>query len=208
MSDVLKDSNPPESDPPYGALTGVILAGGKSRRYGKNKALVKIGGITLIERVLAVMNSLFRQVILITNTPETYSHLNLPMYEDIIKDLGPLGGIYTALRSMDTEAGFVVACDMPFLNRELIRYMVEVRGRSDVVVPKFDGFVEALHALYGKRCLRVIQRLIEHQHYQILQVFRHVSVRHVREAEIRRFDPDLKSFLNINKPQQLRRFKT
>jgi molybdopterin-guanine dinucleotide biosynthesis protein A len=207
MSDVLKDFNPPKLQPPYGELTGVILAGGKSRRYGRNKALVKIDGIALIERVLTVMDSLFQQVILITNTPEAYAHLKLTMHEDIIKNLGPLGGIYTALRSMPTEAGFVVACDMPFLNRELIRYMIEIRGNSDVVVPKIDGFMEALHALYGKRCLPFITRLIEHKHYQIIRMFPHVSVRHVLEAEIRRFDPDLKSFLNINKPQHLRRFK-
>jgi len=102
----------------------------------------------------------------------------------------------------------VVACDMPFLNPELIQYMVEIREGCDIVVPKIDGFVEALHALYGKRCLPVIERLIEHKQYQIMRMFPHVSVRHVREAEIRRFDPDLKSFLNINKPQELRRFKT
>lgn len=208
MSGVLKDSNPPKSDPPYGELTGVILAGGKSRRYGRNKALVTIDGIALIERVLAVVQSLFQHVIIITNTPEEYAHLKLPMHEDIIKDLGPLGGVYTALRSIPTEAGFVVACDMPFLNRELIQYMIEIRGNFDVVVPRIDGFIEALHALYGKRCLPVIKRLIEQKHYQIIRMFPHVSVRHVREAEIRHFDPDLKSFLNINEPQHLRRLKT
>ena len=207
MPGELKDSKPPTSHSPHGELTGVILAGGKSRRYGRNKALVQLDGMALIERVLTVMQSLFQQVVLITNTPEAYAYLNLPMHEDIIKDLGPLGGIYTALRSIHTEAAFVVACDMPFLNPDLIQHMVEIRERCDIVVPKIDGFVEALHALYGKRCLPVIERLIQQKQYQIMRMFPHVSVRHVREAEIRRFDPDLKSFLNINKPQELRRFK-
>jgi molybdopterin-guanine dinucleotide biosynthesis protein A len=85
---------------------------------------------------------------------------------------------------------------------------VAVKGNFDVVVPKIDHFVEALHALYGKRCLPAIERLIDSGHYQIIRMFPHVSVRHVREDEIRHFDPDLKSFFNINEPQHLRRLKT
>ena len=208
MSGALKASNLPETDPPYGGLTGVILAGGKSRRYGSNKALVRIDGMALIERVTGVMQSLFHDVILITNTPEEYAHLRLPMHEDLIKGLGPLGGIYTALRAISNEAGFFVACDMPFLNRALIQYMVAVRGNSDVVVPKIGQFVEALHALYGKCCLPAIERLIDSGHYQIIRMFPLVSVRHVREDEIRRFDQDLRSFFNINEPQHLRRLET
>jgi molybdopterin-guanine dinucleotide biosynthesis protein A len=208
MSGALKDSNLPESDPPCGGLTGVILAGGKSRRYGSNKAWVKIDGMALIERVTGVMQALFHDVILITNTPDEYAHLRLPMHKDLIKGLGPLGGIYTALRAITNEAGFFVACDMPFLNRALIQYMVAVRENFDVVVPKVDGFVEALHALYAKRCLPAMERLIDSGHYQIIRMFPHVSVRHVRGDEIRRFDPDLKSFFNINEPQHLRRLET
>ena len=98
-------------------VTGVILAGGKSLRYGRNKALVKIDGIPLIERVINVMGSLFRHLILITNTPHEYSYLKLPMHEDLIKGLGPLGGIFTALMTIRNEAGFFVACDMPHLNQ-------------------------------------------------------------------------------------------
>ena len=186
-------------------VSGIILAGGKSRRYGRNKALVNIKGTPLIKRVLRVMESLFPTVILITNTPDTYSFLKLPMFEDRIKGLGPLGGIFTGLNVISEDAGFFVACDMPFLNPDLIRYQAMVRQGYDVVVPAFSGKFEALHALYTRNCLPEIGDLIHAGVYQTIQLFRSVSVRYVEEEEIRWFDPEFKSFSNINKPEELRK---
>lgn len=188
-------------------VTGVILAGGKSLRYGRNKALVTIDGIPLIERAINVMRPIFRHLILITNTPDEYSYLKLPMHEDLIKGLGPLGGIFTALMTIRNQAGFFVACDMPHLNRELIHHMVEVRYDFDAVVPRTHAGTEALHALYGKRCLPPIKRLIDSSQYQVFRFFPKVSVRYVDENEIRRFDPQLESFFNINKPDAMKNDK-
>ncbi|MBW1731623.1 MAG: molybdenum cofactor guanylyltransferase [Deltaproteobacteria bacterium] len=188
-------------------IIGVILAGGKSTRYGRNKALVQIQGRPLIEHVIQVMSSLFKDIILMTNTPAEYAYLGLPMVEDIIKGLGPIGGIYTALKVMDKEAGFFVACDMPFLNKDLIHYMVSIRDDFDVVVPRVGWKIEALHGIYGKRCIRPIERNIDKGIYQVIRVFQDVSVRYVEEEEIRRFDPDLRSFLNVNRPDELRRMR-
>ena len=205
MSDVLKGSDDMYPNASFGDVTGVILAGGKSRRYGKNKALVEIDGIPLIGRVVSVMQSVFQHLVLITNTPDEYSYLKLPMYEDIIKGLGPLGGIFTALMTITNEAGFFVACDMPSLNRELIHHMVKVRADFDAVVPSIHGNVEALHALYCKRCLPAIRRLVDSREYQVFRFFPEVSVRYVDDNEIRRFDPELRSFFNVNRPQELGR---
>jgi len=188
--------------------TGIILAGGKSTRYGRNKALVNVDGIPLIERVIGVMGSIFHHIILITNTPHEYAHLGLPMYEDLIKGLGPIGGVYTGLSVIADEGGFFVACDMPLLNKELIRYIVERRGDYDVVVPRVSGMVEALHALYSRRCLPVVKSLIDSRQYQTLRIFERVPVRYIEETEIRSFDPGLKSFININKPQELKRLES
>ncbi|MBW1829410.1 MAG: molybdenum cofactor guanylyltransferase [Deltaproteobacteria bacterium] len=185
-------------------VSGVILVGGKSSRYGSNKALAKINGVPLIERVIGVMGRVFENLILITNTPDEYAHLGLPMYEDLIKGLGPIGGLYTGLAAIPDDAGFFVACDMPILNHELIHYMVKERGRYDAVVPRIKGMMEALHALYGKGCLSSVKRLIDSQEYQIIRIFNEVSVRYIDEDEIRRFDPDLKCFININKPEELK----
>jgi len=187
-------------------VSGVVLAGGRSRRYGENKALVKVHGVPLIERVIDVMRRIFHRVIIITNTPDEYSYLKLPMHQDIIKGLGPLGGIYTGLRVIPDNAGFFVACDMPFLNRRLIRYLVEIKSDFDVVVPRMSGKMEALYALYGKGCQSKIESLIDTGIYQIFRFFPEVSVRYVDEDEVRIFDPDLRSFLNINRPEELNNF--
>ncbi|MFH1241257.1 MAG: molybdenum cofactor guanylyltransferase [Pseudomonadota bacterium] len=184
-------------------VSGVILAGGKSSRYGKDKAFVEINGLPLIESVIEVMGSVFQELIIITNTPNKYSSLGLSVYEDTIKGLGPLGGIVTGLTAISKEAGFFVACDMPFLNRELLLYMTESKGEFDAVVPRISGEMEALHALYRKTCLPAIRRLIDSRVYQVLRFFSEVSVRYVDEGEIRQFDPDLRCFLNVNSPQEL-----
>lgn len=186
-------------------VSGVVLAGGRSTRYGENKALVKLHGIPLIERVLDVMRPIFRRVIIITNTPDEYSYLELPMYQDIIKGLGPLGGIITGLRVIP-DSGFFVACDMPFLSQGLIRHIVEIKADFDVVVPRIFGNMEALHALYGKACQSKIEGLINSKTYQIFRFFNEVSVRYVDEEEVKIFDPGLRSFLNINSPEGLNDF--
>jgi len=196
--------NSHHNSPHFKDVAGVILAGGKSRRYGTNKALVKIDGVSWIERVIRVMEHLFQDLILITNTPDEYVHLGLPMYGDLIKGLGPVGGIYTALSKIPHEAGFFVACDMPLLSQTLISHMVEAREGFDVVVPRISGMMETLHALYGKGCLPSIKRQIDSREYQIIRIFKEVHVQYMDEEEIRRFDPDLKSFMNINRPEELK----
>ncbi len=186
-------------------VTGVVLAGGRSSRYGKNKALVKFEGVPLIERVVHVLNGVFHRVMIITNTPEEYAYLEIPMAADIIKELGPLGGIYTGLRAIADPKGFFVACDMPFLNPGLIRYMVGLQDDYDVVVPKISWKLEALHGLYDRRCCNRIEALIASGIYQVFRFFSEVSVRFVNEVEVRRWDPELTSFLNINTPAELAR---
>lgn len=184
-------------------ITGIILAGGKSSRFGSNKALTEFNGIRLIERVIQVMESIFQHLILITNTPHEYAYLQLPMHEDLIKDLGPLGGILTGLEAISGEAGFFMACDMPFLHSELVRHMVEVRDDFDAVVPRMDWKIEALHAVYTKACLPTIRELIDSGEYQIIKIFPKIRVKFVDEEEIRAFDPQLRSFFNVNRPQEL-----
>ena len=201
MSVASKDSDPVISSSKD--ITGIILAGGKSLRYGRNKALVEVDGTRLIERVISVMQSLFEDLIIITNTPREYDYLQLPMHEDVIKGLGPLGGVYTGLQIISSESGFFVTCDMPFLQNDLIRHMVEIKGDFDAVVPKVDWKIEPLHAIYTRNCLPAITRLFDAQGCQIIKFFDNVRVRWVKEEEIRSFDSELKSFLNVNSPEEL-----
>jgi molybdopterin-guanine dinucleotide biosynthesis protein A len=198
------NSTDPEEPLPLD-VAGIVLAGGKSTRYGQNKAFVELGGVRLIERVVAVLGRVFQSVYIMTNNPEDYAYLKLPMHRDIIEGLGPLGGIYTALRLIPQSTGFFTACDMPYLNARLIRHMAGHRHDYDAVVPIISGKMEALHAVYGKGCLPAVQRLIKSGSYQVFRFFPEVSVRYVGEEEIRRYDPWMKCFFNINRPGDLHR---
>jgi molybdopterin-guanine dinucleotide biosynthesis protein A len=186
-----------------GDVTGVILSGGMSSRFGVNKALLEINGSRLIDRVTGLLSSIFERVILITNSPEEYSYLGLPIREDLIKGLGPIGGILTGLEDINDEAGFFIACDMPFVSKDLIRYTVSVRSGFDAVVPKIDWKIEPLHALYRKSCLPVIRDLIASGVYQAIKAFDRLNVRYLNEAEIRANDPQMRSFFNVNRPEEL-----
>ena len=205
MSDLSRVSE--QEDPPLiKNITGVVLAGGKSVRFGSNKALEKINGIPLIERIIKVFQPLFQQLILITNTPDEYAYLGLPMHKDLIEGLGPIGGIFSGLNEISNDAGFFVACDMPYLNSGLIRYMVQRKDAFDVVIPRISWKIETLHAIYSKRCLNAVKRSIDSQEYRVRKFFSQVSVRYIEENEIIPLDPELMSFFNVNSPQELRRF--
>ncbi|MBN1101791.1 MAG: molybdenum cofactor guanylyltransferase [Deltaproteobacteria bacterium] len=189
-------------------VTGVILAGGKSTRYGRNKAFAEIQGIPLIERVTTVMGSVFQRLVISTNSPQEYAYLGLPMAEDIIKGIGPLGGIYTCLNMIPDDAGFFVACDMPFLNASLLRLMVEAWEDCDAVVPRLGRMYEPLHALYAKTCLVSLREGIDFRRYQIVESFHRLRIRYVDEDVIRAVDPDLKCLSNVNRPGDLSGIET
>jgi molybdopterin-guanine dinucleotide biosynthesis protein A len=201
MSDVSKNSD--ETVSLVTEVAGVILAGGKSSRYGRNKALETIEGVRLIERVVRILEVTFAHLVIVTNTPQDYSYLGLTMVEDRIKGLGPIGGIHTGLESIEEDAAFFAACDMPFLNRALIHHMLDSMHDFDAVIPRLGWRMQTLHALYHKRCLPYIRELIERGEYQVFRFFPKVHIRYVDEEEIRAFDPDLRSFFNVNRPEEL-----
>jgi molybdenum cofactor guanylyltransferase len=184
-------------------VTGVILAGGRSMRFGSNKAFAELGGVPLIERVVAVLGSVFEKQILITNNPNDYAFLGLPMYEDIIKGIGPLGGIYTGLERMSDDMGFFVACDMPFLNESLIRHITGMRDGVDAVIPRIDLKMEPLHSIYSKACIPAIRELIESGECMINRFYQRIKIRFMDEWEIKRFDPLARTFININRTDEL-----
>lgn len=190
---------------PYDHMTGAILAGGLSTRYGQNKAFLELAGMRLIDRVVADMKEIFKDVILIANEKGQYEYLGIPVIEDLIKQLGPLGGIYTGLMRIANEAGFFVACDMPFISPQLVRYMVDIRDKYAAVVPSGATGIEPLHAIYTRTCLGPIKDLIDAQRYQVRLFYEHVSVKYVTEDEIRKFVSPRGAFLNINTPDEFAR---
>jgi molybdenum cofactor guanylyltransferase len=192
-----------EAITPVKDTAGVILAGGKSRRFGSNKAFADMNGRPLIDRVISVLRPIFDELLIITNSPDEYAYLGLPMHEDLIKGLGPIGGIYTGLEKIQNSRGFFVACDMPFLNENLIYHLVKLSEGFEAVVPKIDWKMEPLHAVYSKECLPAIRELIGTGECMIHRYFQRIRVRFLNEDEIKLYDPMLRSFYNINKPDEL-----
>lgn len=185
--------------------SGIILAGGKSKRLGVDKALVELaeGRGSLIESVVSRVAPLSYEVIVVTNSPDHYPSLQVQFVADVYPEHGSLGGIYSGLKAASCEFGLVVACDMPFLNDRLLRHMLDQPFNYDVLIPRLDGHLEPLHALYRKTCLPHMLRLLEVGNFKIIDFFDEVTVRYIEGDAVRRFDPDLLSFFNVNTPAQL-----
>jgi molybdopterin-guanine dinucleotide biosynthesis protein A len=188
------------------AVSVAVLAGGQSRRMGQDKAFLPVGGRPVVERVVERVAPLSDDLLLIANTRAPYSHLAGRLVSDVYPGQGPLGGIYTALQAARHEHCLVVACDMPFLNPGLLRYLIGLVGPAglsaayDVVIPRVEEFPETLHAVYGKRCLEPIQRRLLAGQLKIVGFFDEVRVRYVERDDVARFDPEFRSFLNMNTP--------
>ena len=187
-------------------VTGVIQAGGKSTRMGgRPKALLELGGRRIIERVLDVVGAVVDDVAVVTNTPDLYAFLGLPMVADAYPEHGSLGGIFTGLAAAAGDAAFTVACDMPFLHRDVARLVVARAGEGDVVIPRVGGQFETLHALYSKACLPHIEARLKAGRLKIVGFFESVRVVEIAEAEVARHRPPAVVFMNVNTPAELDR---
>ena len=188
-------------------VTAVVLAGGMSRRLGRNKALEPFEGEPLIRRVIARMGQVGESVSVIVNEPERVHELSLPdgvtSSVDRYPGKGSLGGIVTGLLTSPTDWAAFCACDMPFVNTRLYRHLASLRDGYDAVVPVVDGRPEPTHALYSRVCIGPIEGRISADDLKISSFFSEVRVRLVPEDEIRRFDPDLLSFFNVNTQEDL-----
>jgi molybdopterin-guanine dinucleotide biosynthesis protein A len=183
-------------------ITGVILAGGKSSRMGQNKALMSLGGKCLVDRVVEVMRSVFDDLLMVTNTPDVYADLGMPMVPDVWPEKGSLGGVYSAIYHVATPYCLVVACDMPFLRAAVLRYLITQMADYDVVVPDVLGELQTLHAIYSKACLQPIERRLETNRLRIVGFFPDVRVRTVTASELEPYDPELLAFQNLNTPEE------
>jgi molybdopterin-guanine dinucleotide biosynthesis protein A len=187
--------------------SAVILAGGKSTRLGQDKALLRVDGQTLLTRTVHTLAALSDDLVVVANYPNRYKALALPvrLVPDERPGFGSLMGIYSGLSAARQPHALVVACDMPFLNMDLLRYMLSLAHGQDVVVPRLGDFMEPLHAIYSQACLLPIARQLEQERRQIIGFFDQVQVRYVEEDEIDRFDPQHLSFVNVNTPQDWER---
>ena len=183
------------------SLTGIVLAGGQSRRMGRNKALMELEGQTLIARVLDKVSSLCDELIISANNADLYVHLPARVVPDVIPGRGALSGIHAGLCAMRNEMALVVACDMPFLNLRLLRYMVILAPGYDVIVPRVGEAYEPLHAIYGVNCIAPIEQLVARGPRRVIDFYEHVQVREIPQDKIALFEAEL-SFVNVNTPQE------
>ena len=185
------------------AITGAILAGGRSRRMGSDKGLLPVVGRRLIEFVLDVIRPLFPEILIVANDPTAYGAFGVRVVPDRIPGSGPLGGIHAALRSIGSPHVFCFACDMPFLNPAVITHLAALAPGYDAVVPRSDAGCEPLHAIYGLSCLPHVERMIREDRLRLDRLFSAVRVRWVDADEVRPLDPSLRSFVNVNTPEEL-----
>ncbi len=180
-----------------------ILAGGQSRRMGTDKSFVKLNDRPLIECVLQQVQTLKLPLFIVTNNREQYETLGYPVFPDVFLGMGSLGGIYSAVHHSSTAYTLCVACDMPFLVPELLRHLIELRHDYDAVVPEVNRRLQPLHAVYSAACLTALKAQLERNELAIYTLFHALNTRVVSQSTLVHFDPDLRSFVNVNTPDDL-----
>jgi molybdopterin-guanine dinucleotide biosynthesis protein A len=181
-------------------ITGVILAGGKSQRMGVDKALLTLDGEALLVRIARTMRSLFEQVYIIS-TNNRYRFLHLPMFNDFFRGCGPLAGIHSGLLHSKTTASFIVACDTPFVSRDLIEYIVEFESQADVKVPATNGVLHPLCGLYFRRCLPALEQSLKARKLRVQDFLTRVHTVVIPIGpELPFYREDL--FLNVNEQRE------
>ncbi|MBV9788845.1 MAG: molybdenum cofactor guanylyltransferase [Chloroflexi bacterium] len=193
--------------------SGIVVAGGRSRRMGQDKRQLKLwgdSGPTLLQHTVDLVASLCAEVIVVLNDPEAWTQLSARIVPDVYPDGGALGGIYSGLAAATHEHALVIAADMPLLNLELLRWMVAQPRDYDVLVPQLGSGrarnrlgVESLHAIYSRNCLEPIARQLDAGNPQVIGFYPEVRVRLMEPPLIAQFDPAGDAFRNVNTPEDL-----
>jgi len=188
---------------PKHPISGIILSGGKSIRMGENKAFIKVDGHPIINRICDLFKELFQEVIIVTNQEDIFSDFGSKIYSDLIPDKGALGGLYTGIFFSTFYYSFCVACDMPFIKKSLVQYLIKNIEDEDVIVPRTNDGLQPLHAIYSKKCLDPIKTTIDAGKFKILDLYDLVKVKIVEENGFLSLDPLRESFINVNTPEEL-----
>ena len=186
-------------------VTGVLLAGGKSRRMGEDKRYLIVGEQTLLERGLAVLRSTFQEVLVVIAQDSLPLNIDARVVRDLVADCGSLGGVYTGLMQATTPYIFVAACDMPFLNQAVITQFIRRRTTADIVMAQLAARLHPMHAVYGKECLSAMEQMMMARQLKIQDLVSHTSLRvhYVTETDLFTIDPSGRSFHNVNTPADL-----
>ena len=183
--------------------TGIIMAGGKNSRMGRDKACLHVGTETILENTVNQLTKVVNNILVISNRPQSLSGSGLHIVPDIFPGCGPLGGIHAWLVHSTTDVNLVVACDMPFLHEKMLKYLVEHGARYDVVIPRLGNYLEPLTACYHKSCLQVIESHINERRLKITSFFPEVDVLYVERKKLTELAGTDYSFFNVNTPEDL-----
>jgi molybdopterin-guanine dinucleotide biosynthesis protein A len=191
-------------------ITAVILAGGKSSRLGRSKALQVVGDKSLIQWVIDRLATFTSEIIIVTAYGEPVRHssnMATKVVADVYPGKGPLVGLYSGLVASSGSHAIVVGCDTPFLSTRQLGYMIHIRSTFDAVIPRMNNKLEPLCAVYSRSCLSSVRQLLDRNELSVISLFGMIKVRYVEEEEINRFDPDHLSFFNINSQDDLEKAK-
>jgi molybdenum cofactor guanylyltransferase len=188
-------------------MTGLIMAGGKSRRLGQDKRFLILGGKSCLQRVLDVYKVLFEEIVIVADEKDPFQSLGVRVVEDMIPGKATLGGLYTGLHHAGSDRVFAVAVDMPSLSVEAIRIVLEQAGQADIVIPDLNGKLQPMHAVYSKACLPYLKELVDASRLKVQELcaIPELSVHRIPQSVFERVDPELRSFFNINTPEDLAR---
>ncbi|PYO02420.1 MAG: molybdenum cofactor guanylyltransferase [Candidatus Rokuibacteriota bacterium] len=175
---------------------------------GEPKALMRLGGLRIIERVLGAIEGAVDEVLVVTNTPDLYAFLRLPMVPDAYPDGGSLGGIFTGLKAAPGDAAFTVACDMPFVHPAVVRLVVSRAAEGDVVIPRVGEQFETMHAVYGKQCLGPMEERLRAGRLKIVGFFDSVRVIEIPASEMAAHGDPAVLFMNVNTREELAHART
>lgn len=181
-------------------ISAIVLAGGRSARMGTDKAFLRLGGKALVEHVLERVACLSDDVMVVARDLDAFEGLPARLVEDVPGPPGALTGLYSGLRCAAHDLALAVACDMPFLNLKVLRYMTLLAPGHDVVIPRIDGYLEPLHAYYRRTCLGPMEELMRQGRQKIVAFFPQVRVRVVEGKDLELLDPERRSFVNVNTP--------
>jgi molybdenum cofactor guanylyltransferase len=182
------------------AITGIILAGGKSSRMGTDKGLLDLNGKKIVEHIIEQLKPNVGELIIIANN-KNYDGFSFQVYQDLVEPCGPMGGIYTALEKSLTENNIVVSCDIPNITSKIIAHIISNIGDEAVLVPVHNGNIEPLCAVYKKSIAKKIKNLIETGEYKLKDALKTLNTRYIDVSSSSGFSESV--FTNINTPQEL-----
>ena len=184
-------------------LSGIILAGGMSRRLGRNKAIENIANKPLLSIVCDAIKPFVNELIIVVNNKQRQKELsflkNTKFTIDKYNNSGSLGGIYTGLLKANNEKAIIVACDMPFISPSIISLMIsKIKSSIDIIIPETEGFKHSTHAIYSKSCIKIIKKNLDDNNLKISNIFNMCKTKIISEKEIYDTEPNSASFFNIN----------